>query len=115
MQINIDSPQAGIMVLRLAGDLDMNEVATFRPQLEKTVQEATHGVILLLSELQFMDSSGIAVLIEGLKWSQKRSLPYVLADLTSGVQMVIELARLQDFFPITATLEEALSLIPDAP
>lgn len=115
MQINIDSPQAGIMVLRLAGDLDMNEVATFRPQLEKTVQEATHGVILLLSELQFMDSSGIAVLIEGLKWSQKRSLPYVLADLTSGVQMVIELARLQDFFPIAATLEEALSLIPDAP
>ena len=114
MQINIDSSQAGITVLRLAGDLDMNEVATFRPQLETAVQKAQHGVILLLSELQFMDSSGIAVLIEGLKWSQRRSLPYILTDLTPGVQMVIELARLQDFFIIAGTLEEALTLIPSA-
>jgi anti-sigma B factor antagonist len=102
------------MVLRLAGDLGMNEVTTFRPMLEKAVQKAQHGVIVLLSELNFMDSSGVAVLIEGLKWSQRRSLPYVLADLTPGVQMVIELARLENFFTIAADLETAIALIPNA-
>lgn len=113
MQVNVESPQTGITVLRLAGELGMNEVATFRPTLETAVQKAQHGVIVLLSELNFMDSSGVAVLIEGLKWSQRRSLPYVLADLTPGVQMVIELARLENFFTITADLETAIALIPN--
>jgi anti-sigma B factor antagonist len=114
VQVNVESPQAGVTVLRLAGDLDMNKVAMFRPTLEKAVQNAQRGVILLLSELTFMDSSGVAVLIEGLKWSQRRSLPYVLADLTLGVQMVIELARLENFFTIAGNLDEALALIPGA-
>ena len=114
MQVNVESPQAGVTVLRLTGDLDMNEVAMFRPTLEKAVRNAQHGVILVLSELTFMDSSGVAVLIEGLKWSQRRSLPYVLVDLTSGVQMVIELARLENFFTIAGNLEEAMALIAGA-
>ena len=114
MQINIESPQAGVTVLRLVGDLDMNEVATFRPTLARAVQNAQRGVVLLLSELTFMDSSGVAVLIEGLKWSQRRSISYVLADLTLGVQMVMELARLENFFTIAGNLEEAIALIPGA-
>jgi anti-sigma B factor antagonist len=114
VHVSVESPQAGITVLRLVGDLGMNEVATFRPTLETAVQKAQHGVIVLLSELNFMDSSGVAVLIEGLKWSQRRSLPYILADLTPGVQMVMELARLQNFFTIAADLETAIALIPNA-
>jgi anti-anti-sigma factor len=59
-----------------------------------------------------MDSSGIAVLIEGLKWCRARALPSILTHLTPGVKMVIELARLEDFFTIAGDVEEAMALIP---
>jgi anti-sigma B factor antagonist len=92
----------------------MSNVSTFRQTLQGEVQRAERGLILMLADVAFVDSSGIAVLIEGLKWSRERNLPYVLAHLTSEVQMVIELARLEHFFTIAGDLEEALALIPGA-
>ena len=112
MQVNVESPQPGIMMVRLLGDLDMNEATGFRHTLADAVMEATRGVILELAEVGFMDSSGIAVLIEGLKWCRARALPYILTHLTPGVKMVIELARLEDFFTIAGDVEEAMALIP---
>jgi anti-sigma B factor antagonist len=90
----------------------MSTVSTFRQTLQAEVRRAERGVILLLADVTFVDSSGIAVLIEGLKWSRERNLPYILAHLTPAVQMVIELARLEQFFTIAGSLEEALALIP---
>jgi anti-sigma B factor antagonist len=93
----------------------MSNVPTFRQTLQTEVDRAQHGLVLLLSEVPFIDSSGIAVLIEGLKWSRQRTIPYVLAQLTPAVQMVIELARLQHFFTIAEDLESATDLIASAP
>ncbi len=92
----------------------MNNVCPFRQTLQAEVQRAERGLIVLLTGAQFIDSSAVAVLIEGLKWSRQRTLPYILAHLTPDVQMVIELARLQQFFTIVENLDEALALIPGA-
>ncbi|MEE9533517.1 MAG: STAS domain-containing protein [Acidimicrobiia bacterium] len=115
MQITIESPQSGITVMRPKDALEMSNAYAFRQLLQAEVQRAERGLILLLAEMKFSDSSGIAVLIEGLRWSRDRTLPYVLAHLTPAVQMVIELARLENFFTIAGSLEEALALIPDVP
>ncbi len=115
MQVLLDSLQSGITTMRLVGDLDMNEVTHFRAALEEAVRTASRGVIVIMEEVGFIDSSGIAVLIEGLKWSQKRAIPYVLAQLTSGVQMVFELARLENFFTLAETVDEAIALVPSTP
>jgi anti-anti-sigma factor len=89
----------------------MNSVPDFRRLLETQVQHTWRGLILTLAEVQFIDSAGVAVLIEGLRWSRARTLPYVLAALPAAVQMVIELARLENFFTIAAGVDEAVALI----
>jgi anti-sigma B factor antagonist len=114
MQVLLDSPQSGITTMRLVGDLDMNEVPHFRTALEEAIRTASRGIIVIMEDVGFIDSSGIAVLIEGLKWSQKRALPYILAHLTSGVQMVFELARLENFFTLAETVDDAVALMPSA-
>src|SRR5881296_895183 len=111
MHVVIESPQTGITVVRPQGTLDMNSVPAFRQTLETAVHRAQRGLIVVLSEVAFMDSSGIAVLIEGLKWSRGRTLPYLLTQLTPAVQMVIELARLEHFFTIAASVEDAAAQI----
>jgi len=111
VQVAIESPQMGITVMRPQGTLDMNSVPDFRQTLAAEIQRTGRGLIVALSEVPFMDSSGIAVLIEGLKWSRGRALPYMLTQLTPAVQMVIELARLEHFFTIAASVEDAAAQI----
>jgi anti-sigma B factor antagonist len=114
VQVAIESPQTGITAVHPQGTLDMNSVPDFRQTLEAEVQRAERGLIVDLSAVTFMDSSGIAVLIEGLKWSRGRALPYMLTQLTPAVQMVLELARLEHFFPIAESVEDAVAQIVHA-
>src|SRR5713101_1671542 len=107
VHVAIESPQPGIMVVRPQGTLDMHSVPAFHPILEAAVQRAERGLIVALADITFMDSSGLAVLIEGLKWSRGRALPYVLTHVTPAVQRVLELARLEHFFPIAPNVAEA--------
>jgi anti-sigma B factor antagonist len=111
VQVTVESLPAGITLVRPAEGLELNNVSAFRRTLQTEVQRADRGVVLWLADVAFIDSSGIAVLIEGLKWSRERGLPYVLVQLPPAVQMVIELARLENFFTIAGSLEEATRLI----
>ncbi len=114
MDIAIESPQRGVTILRPSGTLDMNSVPAFRMTLEQQIKAARAGLIVSLEGVQFMDSAGVAVLIEGLKWSRNRHLPYLLTQLTPAVQMVIELARLEHVFTIAANIEAALATLHPA-
>ena len=114
MHVVIESRPPGITVVYPQGTLDMNSVPEFRATLEAEVQRAERGLVVVLAGVEFMDSSGIAVLIEGLKWSRARTLPYILTQLTPAVQMVLELARLEHFFPIAGSVEDAVGHILQA-
>ncbi len=107
VHVAIESPQPGIMVVRPQGTLDMHSVPAFHPILEAAVQRAERGLIVALADITCMDSAGLAVLIEGLKWSRGRALPYVLTHVPPAVQRVLELARLEHVFPIAPSVEEA--------
>src|SRR6266478_7966347 len=107
LHVAIESPQPGLTVVRPQGTLDMHSVPAFHQILEAAVQRAERGLIVALADITCMDSSGLAVLIEGLKWSRGRALPYVLTHVTPAVQRVLELARLEHFFPIAPNVAEA--------
>ena len=111
MNVIIESTSDNVTIVRLDGDVDMKEVTSFRQTLQTAIHDAGRGVIVELTRVPFMDSSGIAVLIEGLKWSRERSVPFILAHLTPSVQMVMELAHLEGFFTIVGDLDDALALI----
>lgn len=115
MHVTIESTQHDVTVLHLEGDVDMQEVTTFRQTLQTAVKEAGRGVVIELAQVPFVDSSGLAVLIEGLKWSRERALPFVLTHLSPSVQMAMELSHLEGFFTIAGTLEDAFGLIAEAP
>ena len=110
MRIDIEPCKSGMVVLHLRGRLDMAGSARFRRTLQSTVQQASRGLILSLAGVECMDSAGLAVLIEGLRWSQQRGAHYLLANLTPAARMAIELARLQNLFAIVQAAPEPTSV-----
>lgn len=94
-------------VVVLKGDVDMQ----CSPQARKIILaslELTRPLLVDLSGVSYMDSSGVASLVEGLQLAKKRNLVFALAGASTPVMSVLRLARLDKVFTLYATLEDAL-------
>jgi anti-sigma B factor antagonist len=99
--------QAGTTIVDVAGDIDMGT----SPGLRKTLLESlkkTPRLVVNLREVRYVDSSGIASLVEVLKEARSTEKRLVLFGLNKTVQQVLELTRLTKIFEIRETEEEAL-------
>ncbi len=97
-------------LLTVEGDIDLSTSPSLRKHLEGILDRERTSLVIDLSSVRHMDSSGIAVLIEAERWARKHGRRLLLASLSDQVRMVLELARLQGFFSIAEDLEGALRL-----
>ncbi len=87
----------GYRVIEVQGDVDMESSPKFLAAIQDCLKNRS-PMKLDLSGVKYMDSSGIAVLIQGYKQALKKSVEYLLRNPSSQVQAVIELSQLQGFF-----------------
>ena len=79
-------------IVHLDGEIDM-EVADKARQTILPLIEAGHDVNLNLSKVTYMDSSGISVLIESKKLSEKKNTKFELVEVSKPVEKVLAMAR----------------------
>jgi anti-sigma B factor antagonist len=113
MKIDISSEkiEAGFLI-RLKGDVDMNTSPDVRGGLADVFKQGESGFKALfidLSQVRYMDSSGIATLVEAMQTCMKRGIRLRLVDLSPPVRDVFELARLAAVFEIFPTIAEAVT------
>jgi len=100
----------GWVIFDLSGDIDLAHSPAMRKVLLGEIKEKqTPKVFLNLKEVRYIDSSGIASLVEGLKASRDHGSRLILYGLSSSVREVMELSRLQKIFEIYDSEEQALS------
>src|SRR5690349_15617542 len=95
--------EAGWQVIAVTGEVDLNS----SPQLRKAVLsgiEKSPQVAVDLSAAEYMDSSGVATLVEALKSASERKKKFSLLKPSNAVTRVLELARLNSLFDIRASL-----------
>lgn len=85
----------GVSTVTLEGEFDMGASAAVRDVLREAFDQKPKKVVVLLKEIQYIDSSGLAVLIEALRWSTKGKVGFALAEPSERVMRVLELARLE--------------------
>jgi anti-sigma B factor antagonist len=97
-------------VLDIVGDIDLaHSTELRRVVLHELCEARTLKVVLNMLEVEYMDSSGVASLIEGLKASREMGARFVLFGLTPIVQEVLQISRLLKVFEIYDTEDKALS------
>jgi len=97
---------AGWHVIAVRGDVDLNS----SPELRKAVLsgiERTGRVAVDLSGADYMDSSGVATMVEALKAASEKKKKFALLSPSGAVTRVLELARLNSLFDIRSSLEGA--------
>jgi anti-sigma B factor antagonist len=100
----------GYVIFDISGDIDLANSPAMRKVLLGEIKEKhTRRVLLNLKGVRYIDSSGIASLVEGLKASRDNGGRLILYGLSSSVREVMELSRLQKIFEIYDTEELALT------
>jgi anti-sigma B factor antagonist len=92
------------VVVDVAGELDMES----SPKLLEAIRTAVRrslSVKVNVEGVSYVDSSGIAVLIQGYKLALKRKAGYALVNPSQQMRAVIELSQLDSFFPMETTTD----------
>ena len=99
--------EKGTTIVDVEGQIDLGS----SPALRKTLLEclrATDRVAVNLMAVTYIDSSGIASLLEVLREARQSNKKLLLFGLTSAVLQVLQLTRLTGVFDIFETEEQAL-------
>jgi anti-sigma B factor antagonist len=89
----------GAATVFLTGDIDLEHSPEARATLLATVKKG-RPVIVDLSGVQYMDSSGVASLVEAFQRARAANLEFSLARVSEQVLKVLTLARLDKIFTI---------------
>ncbi len=98
------------LVIDLKGHVDLFSSRDMRSAILDAINEGTvQRVAINLTGVSYIDSSGIASLVEGLQLARSKKCRLVLFGLQPDARKVLELARLDRVFDIRITELEALS------
>ncbi len=99
-----------ITVFDVSGDIDLATSPELRKALLRELRELRiPRVVLNLKDVHYIDSSGVASLVEGLKASRDVGSRLVLFGLNSAVREVLQLSKLVKIFEITDSEEQAVA------
>ena len=99
--------ERGTVVVSFAGEVDLEHSPAAREVLLEQVGRRRR-VLVDLSKVDYIDSSGIASLVESFQRAKKAGTAFALAAPNPAALRVLELARLDRVFRIFATVEEGL-------
>lgn len=98
-----------VAVLSLNGRLDLASGSTLKEQLKRLTHKNIIQVHLNLSEVEFINSSGLGALVSIMKEVRLQKGRLTLSNLASYVQEIFEITQLSHIFEIYSTEEEALA------
>ena len=97
-------------IFDLSGDIDLANSPAVRKALLKEVRDnRTPRVVLNLSNVRYIDSSGVASLVEGLKAARDVGSRFILFGLSTSAREVLQLSRLLKIFEVYENEEQALA------
>lgn len=100
--------QDGVTIVALEGDVDLESSPEARKAILGCVDKKK-PVLVDLSGVGYIDSSGVASLVESFQTARKGGLNFGLVSVSEGALRVLQLARLDKVFAIYGTLDEGLA------
>ena len=104
-----------VYVVRVAGEVDMAHEEELRTELRAAVAADSAGIVVDLTECEFIDSTGIRVLLLSREAQESEGDPDGLAVAASTEQIlrILSVMGVDKVIPIHPTVEEAAAALSD--
>jgi anti-sigma B factor antagonist len=96
-------------VVAFAGSLNADTTASVRQEVKELIQSGRTKLVMDLSGVRFIDSSGLSVFVVALKAARAAGGDVVLLKLTPEVRSIVELTRLHRVFEIFDDQDAAIA------
>ena len=96
-------------VLPLEGEIDLHVSPRVTAALRVLIEQKPARLVVDLSRVTYIDSSGLAALIEGMQNVEAYGGKFVLAGVQENVRPIFEIARLDQVFIIFPHVDAALA------
>lgn len=83
--------------LYLSGDLDLAVVQQFRSVLGPIVKQADKTLILNLKDLNYIDSTGIGIIVSILKIRDGLQAPFIVQDIPASIKRLFNLTGISGY------------------
>jgi anti-anti-sigma factor len=110
-EIDVSSAEGGVKLIALRGELDFDDAPRLGRVLGELRAEGEQKLVIDISELTFIDSSGISVLVKAAKAAAAEDAAFVVAAPTPNVQRVFDIVNLSELVVVEPGLESALGRV----
>jgi anti-sigma B factor antagonist len=101
MGLTIDTSQSSQQsLIRVVGEVDLYSSPELRKAILEAVPSAEGGLAIDMEGVTYIDSSGVATLVEGLRSAREHGTGFTLISPSPAVMQVLELARLDSVFEV---------------
>lgn len=90
----------GLTVVSVRGEVDLYTAPKLREQLDEAVQGQTPNVVVDLAQLDFIDSTGLGVLVGALKQARASGGDVTLRNAGRSTHKILEIAGLTELFTV---------------
>jgi anti-sigma B factor antagonist len=104
----------GCTVVRVSGELDMDTAPALQDFLQAVAEAGAGQVVLDCSELTFLDSSGLGILLVGFKELRERGGRLCLAAVQPPVEYVLRVAAVDQVMDVYDSVAAAEAQMPPA-
>ena len=98
-----------ITVCHIDGEININSSPDIKKAIDRLIVKKTPKIVVNFSKVTYVDSSGLATLVEILKNMRSYGGRLKLTNLSSKVKSLFEITKLEKLFDIMADEEEAIS------
>jgi anti-anti-sigma factor len=103
-----------VTVLAPKGRLDITTAWQFRLKLQECISLLSPHVVVNLSQVNFIDSSGLTSLVAGMRDADKVKGSFRICHVHPDAKLVFEVTMMDSVFEVFETEEEALAGIPQS-
>lgn len=112
MDLKIESSEeSGVGIITLEGEVDVYTAPKLKSRLIDMVDEGKYNIIVDLQKVEFMDSSGLGVLVGGLKRVKSHQGSITLVCTQENILKIFRITGLVKVFPIYPTVTEAVESV----
>lgn len=104
----VSKESGGISVLEISGRFDSHTAPAVREWLLSESSTAPANIVINLEGVEFIDSTGLSTLVQGMKRARELNGDIRLSGLRQPVRMIFELTRLDKVFETYITEEQAI-------
>jgi len=101
----------GITILKVSGFVDASNISRFDDELYSHIKRGETKIIIDCSDLQYINSMGMGILLEARQLATKKDGDIVILNLPKKISKVFEILGFNEIFKFYTSEEEALKAL----